>query len=313
MSVCNQSESVKNPNSSQESENQLDYHPVPADRTKYTILQVNGCRSNRALDWTDPEPSTNCELYVKNIPRRFKGEDLWPLFERFGRIFNIRVLMDYNDFNRGFAYVKFSQESEALIAMELMNHFFLFPGYRLNVLRSTSKRRLFANFIPKMIPVTVVQEKFREIFPAMRELVMPPIGGRVHEEGALHRGIAFVDFRTHEDAVAAKKTINTGVLEVWGTRIKFSWARLQDTVNDTEEDRTDFYPRLFIKPFVVGTPAQVFVDFVGEKVQALDKVVRFDLKKTVGIMKVLSTRAGEEIMQKLNGQVFCGQKMKISW
>lgn len=290
----------------------LHHQSTPADPTKYTILQVNGCRSNRAVDYADPEPETTCELYVKNIPRRFKGEDLWPLFERYGRIYNIRVLMDYNDFNRGFAYVKFSTESEALLAMELMNHYFVFPGYRLNILRSTSKSRLFANYIPREVPVSVVQEKFKEIFKGMRELCMPP--PKSFEAGANHhRGIAFLEFRTHQEAVAAKKTVYSGVLEIWGAQVKISWARPLETYTGHEDDREDFYPRLFIKPFEHGTRAQAFLDFVDEKINVLDKVVRFCVKKTIGIMKVLTVRDGEEIMRQLSGQEFCGQKLHLSW
>lgn len=289
----------------------LHHQATPADPTKYTILQVNGCRSNRALDFADPEPETTCELYVKNIPRRFKGEDLWPLFERYGRIYNIRVLMDYNDFNRGFAYVKFSKESEALLAMELMNHFFVFPGYRLNILRSTSKSRLFANYVPREVPVSVVQEKFKEIFKGMRELIIPP--SKSYEPGANHRGIAFLEFRSHQEAVAAKKTVYSGVLEIWGAKVKISWARPLETYTGYEDDREDFYPRLFIKPFEQGTRAQAFLDFVDEKINVLDKVVGFCVKKTIGIMKVLTVRDGEEIMRQLSGKEFCGHRLHLSW
>lgn len=301
-----------------------DYHePTAADPSKYTILQVNGCRFNRAVGWTDPEPPTSCELFVKNIPRRFKGEDLWPLFERYGRIYNIRVLMDYNDFNRGFAYVKFATESQAQLCMELLNYFFVFPGYRLNIQRSTDKNRLFANYIPKDVAVPVVQEKFKEIFPEMRDFFMPTLTQtrrtprhQEHQEEeeavGLHRGFAFLEFRSHQEAVAAKKVVYTGVLEIWGAQVKISWARPHDSGTPEEED-VEFYPRLFVKPFFdQKARPKAFLDFVEERI-GLHKVVRFDQKATIGILKVLTVRDGEKIIKLLKGTEYGGHRLHVEW
>lgn len=305
------------------------YQPAVADLSKYTILQVNGCRSNRALNWTGPEPPTSCELFVKNIPRRFKGEDLWPLFERYGKIYNIRVLMDYNDYNRGFAYVKFSTESQAQCCMELMNHFFVFPGYRLNIRRSTDKNRLFANFVPKDIPIDVVHEKFKEIFPDLRDFFMPSAGGYLgnrsrrngeddQEEKRFHRGFAFLEFRSHQEAVAAKKLVYTGVLEIWGAQVKISWARPEGsepgavTLADEEEGMVDFYPRLFVKPFQMGSKVKSFLDFLEARI-GLHRVVRFDLKQTIGILKVLTVRDGDKIIRLLKGKEYGGHRLHVEW
>lgn len=292
------------------------YHQTtPADPSKYTILQVNGCRFNRAVNWSEPEPPTSCELFVKNIPRRFKGEDLWPLFERYGRIYNIRVLMDYNDFNRGFAYVKFATESQAQLCMELLNYYFVFPGYRLNIQRSTDKNRLFANYIPKDVPAQRVQEKFQEIFPEMRDFFMPAL---THtratpklEQAELHRGFAFLEFRNHQEAVAAKKLVYSGVLEIWDAQVKISWARPQD--GGTEEDDLDYYPRLFLKHVPQGTRPKAFQDFVEEKI-GLYKILKVDIfKNTTGILKVLSVTDGEKIIRELKGAEYGGHRVHVEW
>lgn len=293
------------------------YHePTPADGSKYTILQVNGCRYNRAVNWTDPEPDKSCELYVKNIPRRFKGEDLWPLFERYGRIYHIRVLMDYNDFNRGFAFVKFAKESQAQICMELLNHYFVFPGYRLNIERSIDKSRLFANQIPKDVAAQVVQEKFKEIFPQLRDFFMPTVSqdkrSMDNDQLVLHRGFAFLEFGSHQDAVAAKKMIYTGVLEIWGARVKIGWARPHEASAGGEEEEVDFYPRVFVKPFLHNTKAKEFLEFIEDRV-GMHKVVRFDLKKNIGILKVLTVRDGGEIIRKLKGVEFAGNSLYLEW
>lgn len=290
--------------------------PTPADLTKYTIIQKNGCRFNEAVGWVGPKPPVSCELYVKNIPRRFKGEDLWPLFERYGRIYNIRVLMDYNDLNRGFAYVTFSTPFEARLCMELLNYYFVFPGYHLNICRSTDKHRLFANYIPKDVAVEVVHAKFKEIFKELRDFFMPVVSQTrrtpKEEEGHLHRGFAFLEFESHQEAVAAKKLVYTGVLQIWNAQVKISWARPQDGQSVPEDEDVCFYPRLFIRPFATGARPKAFIDHVEEKVGAF-KIVRFDLKLHVGIMKVLSVRDGEKIMRLFRGTEYGGQRLHIDW
>lgn len=289
--------------------------PTPADLTKYTIIQKNGCRFNEAVGWSGPKPTASCELYVKNIPRRFKGEDLWPLFERYGRIYHIRVLMDYNDLNRGFAYVTFSTPFEAQLCMELLNYYFVFPGYHLNICRSTDKHRLFANYIPQDVAVAVVHAKFKEIFQEMRDFFMPAVSQTrrtpKQEEGHLHRGFAFLEFESHQEAVAAKKLVYTGVLQIWNAQVKISWARPQDGAVPEDED-VCFYPRLFIRPFATGTRPKAFMDHVEEKTGA-HKIVRFDLKNHVGIMKVLSVRDGEKIKRLFRGTEYEGRSLQIDW
>lgn len=296
-----------------------DFESTPPDNTKYTILQVNGCRFNRAVNWTGPEPPTSCELFVKNIPRKFKGEDLWPLFERYGRVFNIRVLMDYNDYNRGYAYVKLATESQAQLSMELLNYYFVYPGYRLNIQRSTDKNRLFANYIPRDVAVDIVQQKFKEIFPEMRDFLLPTSssqGARCRDGGekelCLHRGFAFLEFSNHQEAVAAKKMVYTGVLEIWGAQVKISWARPQENGHGSDEVDCEYYPRLFVKPFLHGTRPKDFMDFVEAKI-GLHRVVRFDLKKTIGVLKVLTVKDGQKIMQLLKGIEYEGNTLHMEW
>lgn len=283
------------------------YQSIPADLTKYEIRQMNGCRTNKALNWVGPEPPNSCELFVKNIPRTFKGEDLWPLFERYGRIYIIRVLMDYTDFNRGFAYVKFSRESEAALCMELMNHYFVFSGYRLNIHRSIDKNRLFANQLPRKVSIEEIKAKFKEIFPELLSIEVPKSDRE--SDGSQHRGFALLDFNSHQEAMCAKKLVYSGILEIWETPIKINWARPQEH----QEDDLDVHnPRLFVRPFTKKQIRKEFCQFLEEKV-GLSKLVRFDQKGSVGIIKVLSHRDGEEFIRQLNGATFNDQQLHVEW
>ena len=49
-----------------------------------------------------------CEVYVTRIPRDCFEQELLPVFSRAGEIYEMRLMMDHNGLNRGYAYVKFT-------------------------------------------------------------------------------------------------------------------------------------------------------------------------------------------------------------
>ena len=51
---------------------------------------------------------SGCEVYVTRIPRDCFEQELLPVFSRAGEIYEMRLMMDHNGLNRGYAYVKFT-------------------------------------------------------------------------------------------------------------------------------------------------------------------------------------------------------------
>ena len=58
--------------------------------------------------WQGGPPSRGCEVYVTRIPRDCFEQELMPVFSRAGEIYEMRLMMDHNGLNRGYAYVKFT-------------------------------------------------------------------------------------------------------------------------------------------------------------------------------------------------------------
>ena len=58
--------------------------------------------------WQGGPPSRGCEVYVTRIPRDCFEQELLPVFSRAGEIYEMRLMMDHNGLNRGYAYVKFT-------------------------------------------------------------------------------------------------------------------------------------------------------------------------------------------------------------
>lgn len=82
------------------------------ERTGCGIVQVNGQRHyGPPSQWTGPPPSRGSEVFVGKIPRDCFEDELVPIFERVGFIYEMRLMMEYTGQNRG----------EAELQLELLN------------------------------------------------------------------------------------------------------------------------------------------------------------------------------------------------
>jgi len=62
------------------------------ERTGYPLRQENGQRRyGPPSDWNEPIPGRGCEVFVGKLPRDSYEDELVPIFERFGRIYEARV------------------------------------------------------------------------------------------------------------------------------------------------------------------------------------------------------------------------------
>lgn len=100
-------------------------------------------------NWTGPPPSKGSEVFVGKIPRDLMENDLLPLFERIGPVYEMRLMMDLNGENRGFAFVTFANPTDAAKAIQQLNRYEIRPKRFIGVIKSLDNCRLFVGGIPK--------------------------------------------------------------------------------------------------------------------------------------------------------------------
>ncbi len=70
-------------------------------------------------DWTDPPPPPGCEIFVGKIPKEIYEDELIPLFEKVGKIWDLRLMMDsLNGYSRGYAFVTYCNKDDAQNAVQ---------------------------------------------------------------------------------------------------------------------------------------------------------------------------------------------------
>lgn len=202
-------------------------------------VRVNGRKIiGPSVDWEGEAPSNESELFLKRIPKDMHEMKLLRLFQQFGPVYNLRLMVDFCDQNRGFGYVHFVHKSDATKAMDVLQHYFIRPFHTLHLEKSYNKCRLFVSNFPRDKSVPTVKAVLQEVFPELSNVVIY----KCHmDEG--NRGFAFVDFPTHDAAIRAKQQTSIGRCRLFDRDVKVVWANPEhtaDTVDALDDVRTLF-------------------------------------------------------------------------
>ena len=93
-------------------------------RTGYSIYQQNGQRRyGPPPGWTGSPPKRGCEVFVGKIPRDCFEDELVPVFEKAGPVYEMRLMMDYNGMNRGYAFVVYCKAQDAKKSVKILNNY----------------------------------------------------------------------------------------------------------------------------------------------------------------------------------------------
>jgi len=67
-------------------------------RTGYPLKQENGQRRyGPPPDWYYPPPGRGCEVFIGKLPRDIFENELVPIFERFGRLYEVGRRLHHSD------------------------------------------------------------------------------------------------------------------------------------------------------------------------------------------------------------------------
>lgn len=181
------------------------------DRTGYKMVQENGQRKyGPPPGWQGPSPPRGCEIFVGKIPRDVYEDELVPVFESVGRIYEMRLMMDFDGKNRGYAFVMYTQKHEAKRAVRELNNYEVRPGRLLGVCSSVDNCRLFIGGIPK----TKKREEILEEVSKVTEGVLDVIVYASAADKMKNRGFAFVEYESHRAAAMARRKLMPGRIQV---------------------------------------------------------------------------------------------------
>lgn len=217
------------------------------ERTGYSMVQENGQRKyGPPPGWNGASPPRGCEIFVGKIPRDVYEDELVPVFESVGRIYEMRLMMDFDGKNRGYAFVMYTEKHEAKRAVRELNNYEVRPGRLLGVCSSVDNCRLFIGGIPK----TKKREEILEEVSKVTEGVLDVIVYASAADKMKNRGFAFVEYESHRAAAMARRKLMPGRIQLWGHQIAVDWAEPEI---DVDEDVMETVKILYVRNLMMET------------------------------------------------------------
>jgi len=274
------------------------------DRTGYSLDVTTGQRKygGPPPGWDGAAPGNGCEVFCGKIPKDMYEDELIPHFEKCGKIWDLRLMMDpMSGLNRGYAFITFTTRDEALEAVKQLNDFELRKGKKLGVTISFNNHRLFVGNIPKNRDRDELLEEFAKHAPGLVEVIIYSSP----DDKKKNRGFCFLEYESHKAASLAKRRLGTGRIKVWSCDIIVDWA---DPQEEPDEDTMSRVKVLYCR----NLTASVTEESLRETFERFGRVERVKKIKDYAFVHFEERDQAVEAMEALNREDLLGAKLEIS-
>lgn len=225
-------------------------------------------------NWTGPKPGPGTEVFLGRLPQDVFEDDLIPVFEGVGRIYELRVIVDNEGYNRGYGFVTYCDKDTAKEAVKKLNRHEIKANRRMVVKLSVQFNRLYIGGVPKSKSKDDIYNAFSNEVDNLKAVILqdPPSGA----SGDLkNRGFCFLEFDSYFEAAAARKRLMNGKQKIsaWDNFGRFivDWAI---PLENPDED-------------VVANSTAILVNNLTEAITNDDLVARF---QKYGIIKKVNKK-----------------------
>ncbi|CAM4747423.1 unnamed protein product [Rotaria magnacalcarata] len=238
----------------------------------YPVRQENGQRkTGPPPDWptTCHPPGRGCEVFVGKLPRDCFESELFPLFERCGQIYEMRLMMDFSGFNRGYAFITYTCRDDAKRSVKELNNYEIRPSRLIGVCQSVDNCRLFVGGIPKTKKREEILDEMCKVTEGVVDVIVYP---SAHDK-TKNRGFAFVEYESHRSAAMARRKLLPGKIQLWGHQIAVDWAEPETEV---DEDVMANVRVLYVRNLMMNTTEEqikeIFQRFKSNSVERVKKL-----------------------------------------
>jgi len=275
------------------------------DRTGYQLDYTTGQRKygGPPPDWDGPQPGAGHEVFCGKIPKEVFEDELIPLFEKCGKIWDLRLMMDpMSGLNRGYCFATFCDRDGAQEAVKQLENYEIKPGKRLKINVSVANVRLFVGNIPKSKSKEEIKEEFVKLSENLEDVI---IYSSPDDSKKKNRGFAFLEYSTHKDASVAKRRIGNGRTRVWGCDIIVDWADPQ------EEPDTETMSKVKVL-YVRNLKSDITEEQLKERFESYGKIERVKKIKDYGFVHFEDRDAALKAMEGLNGTRLGESEIQVS-
>jgi len=275
------------------------------DRTGYSLDVTTGQRKyGGPPPGGDPTPpGSGHEIFCGKIPKDVFEDELIPLFEKCGKIWDMRLMMDpMTGLTRGYGFITFCDMDAATEAVNQLHNYEIRPGKQLKVNVSIANVRLFVGNIPKNKSRDEIKEEFGKRTDGLVEVI---VYGSADNPKQKNRGFAFLEYETHKQASNAKRKLQAGHPKFWQCDVIVDWA---DPMEEPDEDTMSKVKVLYVR----NLTSDVTEDMLKEKFAEFGKVERVKKIKDYGFVHFEERDDAIKAMDGLAGQKIGSLEVNIS-
>ncbi|XP_063475056.1 heterogeneous nuclear ribonucleoprotein Q isoform X7 [Symphalangus syndactylus] len=158
-------------------------------------------QGTKVADSSKGPDEAKIKIFVGKIPRDLFEDELVPLFEKAGPIWDLRLMMDpLTGLNRGYAFVTFCTKEAAQEAVKLYNNHEIRSGKHIGVCISVANNRLFVGSIPKSKTKEQILEEFSKVTEGLTDVILY----HQPDDKKKNRGFCFLEYEDHKTAAQVK-------------------------------------------------------------------------------------------------------------
>ncbi|XP_054165897.1 heterogeneous nuclear ribonucleoprotein R-like [Oppia nitens] len=274
------------------------------ERTGYTLDVTTGQRKygGPPPDWTDPPPPPGCEIFVGKLPKEIYEDELIPLFDKVGKIWDLRLMMDpINGQSRGYAFVTYCSKDDAQSAVQQYDGYEIRKSKALKVNVSVPNLRLFVGNIPKSKSKEEIFQEFTKLAGGLTEVIVYSSP----DDRKKNRGFCFLEYESHKSASLAKRKLSTARTKVWGCDILVDWA---DPQEEPDEETMSKVKVLYVR----NLTSDVTEEQLKQLFEEYGTIERVKKIKDYAFVHFEDRNQALKAMNNLNGKDFGGANIEVS-
>lgn len=263
-------------------------------------------------------PPSEAEVFIGKIPRDMFEDELVPLFEKCGPIWDFRLMMDpMTGQNRGYAFLSFLSNDSAKKCVQMYDKHEIRNKRELHVTISQPNNRLFVGSIPKTKTKEEIFEEFHKHTTGLTEVILyyqvdeknktnqTSNNGGGQTQGQKNRGFCFLEYDTHQAASQARRRLLSGRIKAWNSLIvTVDWA---DPINSPASEIMDKVKVLYVK----NLSSKVTEDALVTTFSAYGEVEKAKKLKDYAFVHFKQRDDARKAMEVLNGLNLEGQCIEI--
>lgn len=252
-------------------------------------------------NWDGPPPGPGHEVFCGKIPKDVLEDELIPLFENCGTMWDLRLMMDpVTKQCRSFCFVTFVDKSSVDTAVKQLDGHQIRPGKKLKVNPSIPNSRLFVGNIPKSKSKEDIMQEFSKVVDGLHDAIIYNVPDDPKKK---NRGFTFLDFDCHKTAAAAKKRLAT--CRVFGCDIIVDWA---DPLEEPDEETMSKVKVLYVRN-LKSDVTEAMLRSAFEAHGAVEKVKKV---KDYGFVHFADRESALAALDALNGTMIGESEMQVS-